>query len=640
MCAFCSMKLRRRAAAVRRRMHCLWLLLLGLALAMLATSGFLNQDQDLHAADPSRRPLQRLPGPPELEVIVDSLDLALELGEDLAPLKSLQEDQLLFVFPSAHGSRTQPQSKRSYKMLMRGTFKDAATPGPARLRAGSLQREMEQASVQRHGFNEALSETISLHRRLPEARHPECFGEKYSESLPSASVIICFHEEPWSTLMRTVHSVLDTTPKQFLQEVLLVDDQSQSRHLKVRLGSYVSELEGVRLIRSTRRLGVGGCRTMAAAKAKGEVLVFMDSHCECQEGWLEPLLERVAQDRSRVVSPIMDVIDWQTFQFNITQWPVRGVFDWRLDFYWESNPQLQDFHPEEPVLPLQSPALGGSVLAIDRNFFQSVGAYDPGMVLWGAEQIELSIRVWSCGGSMEVVPCSRVAHLSLHHRPYIFPDQDMLRRNKIRVADIWMDAYRKIYYRRDTLAHFIKQSESPNIAERLRLKRSLGCRNFHWFLSTVFPQLYVPQDKPALSGELYNVGTGSCADYPRGEQQQGGVMNIAPCSGTGGQHCDFNSEGEVRWGSGGSLCMDAKGNRVVLSPCSAHQPTNRGLKWKFVKLSGQLVHQQSQMCVEAVQQQSTAGVNKPNAGGLYLKQCTRHPRQQWHFEQLVAPKGN
>lgn len=41
----------------------------------------------------------------------------------------------------------------------------------------------------------------------------------------------------------------------------------------------------------------------------------------------------------------------------------------------------------------RSPALGGGVLAIDRNFFQSVGAYDPGMVLWGAEQIELSIRV-------------------------------------------------------------------------------------------------------------------------------------------------------------------------------------------------------------------------------------------------------
>lgn len=58
---------------------------------------------------------------------------------------------------------------------------------------------------------------------------------------------------------------------------------------------------------------------------------------------------------------------------------------------------------------------------------------------------------------MEVVPCSRVAHLSRHHLPYRFPDQELLQRNKIRVADTWMEAYRKIFYRRDTLAHFIRQ---------------------------------------------------------------------------------------------------------------------------------------------------------------------------------------
>lgn len=70
-----------------------------------------------------------------------------------------------------------------------------------------------------------------------------------------------------------------------------------SGHLKSVLSEYVSHLDGVRLVRSTRRLGVGGCRALGAARAAGEVLVFMDSHCECQKGWLEPLLERVAQDR-------------------------------------------------------------------------------------------------------------------------------------------------------------------------------------------------------------------------------------------------------------------------------------------------------------------------------------------------------
>ncbi|KAF0024698.1 hypothetical protein F2P81_023500 [Scophthalmus maximus] len=473
-------------------MLCLWLLLLGFALLTLALSDLLHRDTSRgphQYAAPPRRPLQRVPRAPDLEVIVESRDPALELGVDLSPLKSLQEDQLLFV-PSTPGTRNPSQKKGSYKVLLPGTNKDRAAPAPP------THGEMGKA-VRLH--SEGLDRDTEL------AATMKCFGEQYSESLPSASVVVCFHDEAWSTLLRTVHSVLRTAPKRHLLEVLLVDDLSQHGHLKSVLSEYVSHLDGVRLIRSTRRLGVGGCRTLGAARAAGEVLVFMDSHCECHTGWLEPLLERVAQDRTRVVSPIMDVIDWRTFQYNATQWPVRGVFDWKLDFYWESNFPLQDKDPDSAVQPLRTPALGGGVVAIDRQFFQRMGAYDPGMLLWGAEQIELSIRVWSCGGSMEVVPCSRVAHLERHHLPYRLPDQELLQRNKIRIADTWMDAYRKIFYRRDTLAHFIRQSESPNIAERVRLKRNLGCRNFYCEgpYSTVKPT----QWGTTLYQELYTVAS-------------------------------------------------------------------------------------------------------------------------------------
>uniref|UniRef100_A0A8D3AU42 Polypeptide N-acetylgalactosaminyltransferase n=1 Tax=Scophthalmus maximus TaxID=52904 RepID=A0A8D3AU42_SCOMX len=597
------MRLWGRATAARRRMLCLWLLLLGFALLTLALSDLLHRDTSRgphQYAAPPRRPLQRVPRAPDLEVIVESRDPALELGVDLSPLKSLQEDQLLFV-PSTPGTRNPSQKKGSYKVLLPGTNKDRAAPAPP---THGLDRDTELAATMKYGFNEVVSERISLHRRLPEARHPGCFGEQYSESLPSASVVVCFHDEAWSTLLRTVHSVLRTAPKRHLLEVLLVDDLSQHGHLKSVLSEYVSHLDGVRLIRSTRRLGVGGCRTLGAARAAGEVLVFMDSHCECHTGWLEPLLERVAQDRTRVVSPIMDVIDWRTFQYNATQWPVRGVFDWKLDFYWESNFPL-DCDSD------RTPALGGGVVAIDRQFFQRMGAYDPGMLLWGAEQIELSIRVWSCGGSMEVVPCSRVAHLERHHLPYRLPDQELLQRNKIRIADTWMDAYRKIFYRRDTL------SESPNIAERVRLKRNLGCRNFYWYLTVVYPQLYVPQDRPALSGELYNVGTGSCADYPRGQGPQGGPMKTAPCSGTGSQVTMTTDFAVVR--------IEKRRGVTQMTIAIA------ALICFLLQLSGQLIHQPSQLCLEAVKEGGT--------GGLLLRPCTHHPGQQWHFEQLVAPKG-
>lgn len=181
-------------------------------------------------------------------------------------------------------------------------------------------------------------------------------------------------------------------------------------------------------------------------------------------------------------------------------------------------------------------------------------------------------------------------------------------------------------------------------------------------------------------------------------------MNTAPCSGTGSQvtgggvivaysrgetghtwavlflqHCEINFEGEVRCGSMGALCLDAKTERVLLSPCPLQRPTPSRLQWKFQKarirlnyfcyletkrheltlrgrsqtvcvclvlqLSGQIVHQQSQLCLEAVKdgrlrQSSQREVNTHvSTGGLFLRPCTHHPRQQWHFEQLVAPRG-
>lgn len=37
--------------------------------------------------------------------------------------------------------------------------------------------------------------------------------------------------------------------------------------------------------------------------------------------------------------------------------------------------------------------------------------YDEGFSFWGAENIELSFRIWMCGARLECTPCAAVYHV-------------------------------------------------------------------------------------------------------------------------------------------------------------------------------------------------------------------------------------
>lgn len=68
--------------------------------------------------------------------------------------------------------------------------------------------------------------------------------------------------------------------------------------------------------------------------ATAKYLIFLDSHCEVTGGWLEPLLERLQRHRGIAVSPAIDVIDPQTFEYRMATGRMRAGFDWSLQFQW------------------------------------------------------------------------------------------------------------------------------------------------------------------------------------------------------------------------------------------------------------------------------------------------------------------
>ncbi|KAJ8939001.1 hypothetical protein NQ314_011251, partial [Rhamnusium bicolor] len=326
-----------------------------------------------------------------------------------------------------------------------------------------------------------------------------CQDIKYRDDLPSASIVVCFYNEHFRTLLRTVHSILNRTPGQLLNEILLIDDYSNIPNLHEDVAKYIKEksLTKVKLLKPERREGLVRARLFGARRAQGKVLVFLDSHIEVNVGWIEPLLSRIREKQTNVVMPIIDIINADTFTYSSSPL-VRGGFNWGLHFKWEEFTQSKPYilgtldKKEDFVKPIKSPTMAGGLFTIDKKYFTDIGEYDAGMNIWGGENLEISFRIWMCGGSLELIPCSRVGHIFRHRRPYGSPDgQDTMLHNSLRVAYVWMDDYKEYFLsqRKDS-----QNIDFGDISSRLQLRRELKCHDFDWYLKNVYPELTLPTD--------------------------------------------------------------------------------------------------------------------------------------------------
>ena len=84
-----------------------------------------------------------------------------------------------------------------------------------------------------------------------------CKSKTYPDLLPTTSVVIVFHNEAWTTLLRTVHSIINMSPRNLVEEIILVDDASEQDHLGSKLEEYVAQMPvTTKVLRTGTRSGL------------------------------------------------------------------------------------------------------------------------------------------------------------------------------------------------------------------------------------------------------------------------------------------------------------------------------------------------------------------------------------------------
>ncbi|XP_076585328.1 N-acetylgalactosaminyltransferase 7 isoform X4 [Chaetodon auriga] len=408
---------------------------------------------------------------------------------------------------------------------------------------GPEYKDAIQASIKEFGFNMVASDMISLDRSISDIRHEECKYWHYDDRLLTSSVVIVFHNEGWSTLMRTIHSVIKRTPRKYLAEIVMIDDFSNKAHLKERLEEYIKQWNGlVKLFRNEKREGLIQARSIGAKKAtKGQVLIYLDAHCEVGINWYAPLVSPISKDRS--------------------------------------------------------PAMAGGLFAIERDFFFELGLYDPGLQIWGGENFEISYKIWQCGGQLLFVPCSRVGHIYRlqgwqGNPPPAHVGSSPTLKNYVRVVEVWWDEYKDYFYasRPETLT-----LAYGDISELKRFREEHRCKSFKWFMEEIaydIPLHYPLPPKNVEWGEIRGFETSYCIDSMG--HTNGGNVEIGPCHRMGGNQLFRINEANQLMQYDQCLTRGGDSSAVIITHCEQNQHT----EWKYFKDLHRFTHVPTGKCLD------------------------------------------
>ncbi|XP_040213868.1 polypeptide N-acetylgalactosaminyltransferase 5 [Rana temporaria] len=531
-----------------------------------------------------------------------------------------------------HGQESKVIGTGMHKVrTLDATVKPRDLKAPGQLgRPMQVPKDKEQEANKRWkegNFNVYLSDIIPLDRAIEDTRPKGCSNQLIHDDLPNTSIIMCFVDEVWSTLLRSVFSALNRSPPELIKEIILVDDCSTKAYLKEKLDEYMKQYPKVRILHLKERHGLIRARIAGANIATGDVLTFLDSHVECNVGWLEPLLEQVRVNRKKVACPVIEVISDKDMSYMTVDNFQRGIFSWPMNFGWKPIPTavLQEKNMTE-MDPIKCPVMAGGLFSIDKKYFYELGTYDPGLDVWGGENMEISFKIWMCGGEIEIIPCSRVGHIFRNDNPYSFPKDRLktVERNLARVAEVWLDEYKEIFYGHGY--HLLQEiSKIGDLTQQKELRKKLQCKSFKWYIDNVFPDLDAPLAR--ASGVVVNIALGKCLSL------QNFTLILDDCDASQmNQHFNFTW---LRQFKQKSLCIAPGGkDKLALLQCDNQ---NSALRWLHKSLTAFQPALESHFVLESIPRPTCLEVD-PSHKTLRTNACDpTNKLQKWQFEKYFTP---
>ncbi|XP_023680315.1 polypeptide N-acetylgalactosaminyltransferase 18-like isoform X3 [Paramormyrops kingsleyae] len=490
---------------------------------------------------------------------------------------------------------------------------------------------------QYYGYNGYLSDRLALDRPIPDLRPDGCRNLSYASQLPQLSIVFIFVNEALSVVLRSICSAIRRTPSHLLKEIILVDDNSSNEDLKGNLQAFVAETNSqrpglIRVVRHTKREGLIRARVSGWRAATAPVVALFDAHVEFNAGWAEPILQRIKEDRTRIVSPSFDNIKYDTFE--VEEYPLSAQgFDWELWCRY-LNPPKSWWNLANHTAPIRSPALIGCFV-VDREYFEEIGLLDEGMEVYGGENVELSVRVWQCGGSVEVLPCARVAHIERAHKPYTEDLTAHVRRNALRVAEVWMDDFKSHVY----MAWNIPQEDSGinigDVSERKALRKRLQCRTFQWYLENVYPEMRVYTSTVAYGVLQNSLRSDLCLDQGPDTDN---IPILYVCHGMTPQNVYYTSSQQLHMGvlsptidDDDNKCLVDVNGKPRLLECGYARARRMKLEWLFIQ-GGAIQNKKSKRCLELKEKSDSESGYQ-----LALQQCSG---QSWSITNLLVDRSS